>query len=71
MAKIKDWIWLTRDEAGDYYDVHLQKRPIPRTSIDGYNGDACFCSSLFEETTRFHLKPGEKAKVEITVRRKK
>ncbi len=69
--KTKNWVWLTRDADGEYYSLYLRKRPQPDSDAEGVYHGACFCSELFEKATDFRLKPGEQAKVEITVRRKK
>ncbi len=68
----KNWVWLTRDSSGETYDVHLKKRPLPKRGVYSgtYNGDIALCASLFEKGTDFKLEPGEKAKVEITIKRK-
>lgn len=70
--KSKNWVWLTRDAGGEYYNLHLRKRLQPASDAEGvYYGDGdCFCRELFEKVTDFRLKPGEMTKVEITVRRK-
>jgi len=68
----KNWVWLTRDLDGGTYDVHLKKRPHPQSGpySGTYNGNISLCASLFEKGTDFKLEPGEKAKVEITIKRK-
>ena len=72
--KRSKWVWLSRDASlGACYNVHLTKRPAP-TKHSNFSGheiyddcDMVICAKEFKKAIDFSLKPGEKAKVKITI----